>query len=159
MKIHLRQIPVEGLHLEGVEEADLLDIEEPAVGSLGPIRYSLDAGISGNGLFASGTLETEVELRCVRCLESFQFPIRVDDFAVQVELGGAETVDLTPFIREDILLGLPAHPRCDWGEKKICRGAGEWKTPSEKTGESNTSRGAAADAWEALDKLRVKTTE
>jgi uncharacterized metal-binding protein YceD (DUF177 family) len=156
MKIHLRQIPVEGLHLEGIEERDLLDIQEPGIGPAGPIHYSLDAGISGDGLFASGTLETEVELRCVRCLETFKFPIRVEDFAVQVELTGAETVDLTPYIREDILLCLPAHPRCDWREK-ICRGAGEWKTPSEKT--EQTERKAAVDAWEALDKLRVKTTE
>jgi uncharacterized protein len=156
MKIHLRQIPVEGLHLEGVEEADLLDIEEPCVGPMGPIHYSLDVGISEDGLFASGTLETEIALQCVRCLETFQYPIRVKNFAVQVELGGAETVDLTPFIREDILLGLPAHPRCDWSEK-ICRGAGEWKTPSEKAGEPEAT--TAADAWEALDKLRVKTTE
>lgn len=38
MKIHLRQIPVEGLHLEGVEEGDLLDIQEPGVGPMGPIH-------------------------------------------------------------------------------------------------------------------------
>jgi uncharacterized protein len=150
MKIHIRQIPVEGLHLEGVEEADLLDIEEPGVGPMGPIRYSLDVGLSEDGLFASGTLETEIALRCVRCLETFQYPIWVDDFAVRVELGGSETVDLTPFIREDILLVLPAHPRCDWNGQKICRGAGEWKSPSEPSEET-------ADAWEALNKL--KTTE
>lgn len=69
---------------------------------------------------------------------------------MQVELGGSETVDLTPFIREDILLVLPAHPRCDWDGQKVCEGAGEWKTPAENPEET-------ADAWEALDKL--KTTE
>jgi uncharacterized metal-binding protein YceD (DUF177 family) len=37
-----------------------------------------------------------------------------------MELEGNETVDLTPEIREDIHLLLPAHPRCDKGGEKIC---------------------------------------
>ncbi len=151
MKIHLRQIPVEGLHLEGVEEPAVLDIHEPDILSAAPIRYALDLGLTAEGLFATGSLETEIGLRCVRCLEAFQYPIRVDDFAAQVELTGAETVDLTPSVREDILLTLPAHPRCDWNGAKVCRGAGEWTG-----GEGGKPTEREADAWEALDKLRVK---
>lgn len=155
MKIHLRQIPVEGLHLEGVQEEDILGIEDADIQRLGPIRYSLDVGISGSGLFASGTLESDMELRCVRCLEVFKYPLRIDSFAVQVELDGVETVDLTPFMREDILLGLPPHPRCDWNGKKTCRGAGDLEALK------NMGEQAApvTDAWGELDKLKVKTTE
>jgi uncharacterized metal-binding protein YceD (DUF177 family) len=152
MKIHLRQIPAEGLRLEGTEDGEFLDIHDPGVGPASPVRYSLDVGLSDGGLFASGTLETDVQLRCVRCLETFTYPLVVPHFAVQVELTGQETVDLTPFMREDTLLSLPAHPRCDWSGK-ICSGAGEWHAGT------TSEQEAAPDAWEALDKLKVKTSE
>jgi uncharacterized metal-binding protein YceD (DUF177 family) len=57
-------------------------------------------------------------------------------------------VDLTPFLREDILLELPQHPLC----KPDCSGL---KKP--KAGKSKkNSPGATADssAWSELDKLK-----
>ena len=74
----------------------------------GPLRYSLDLGISEGALWATGSLAQPVELRCVRCLEPFPFDIEVKAFSIHHELTGPELIDLTPYLREDILLNLPA---------------------------------------------------
>ena len=86
----------------------------------GPLRYALEVGISDGSLWANGTLTQPVELHCVRCLETFPFDIEVKDFTVHTELAGPEVVDLTPFMREDILLNLPAYPHCDREGGRIC---------------------------------------
>ena len=77
----------------------------------GPLHYSFDLGLSEGALWANGSLTQTVELTCVSCLERFKYTIRVPQFALHTELGGPELIDLTPFVREDILLefaGLPA---------------------------------------------------
>jgi uncharacterized metal-binding protein YceD (DUF177 family) len=123
MKIHLNQIPQgHTLHLEGEENHDILDFQDEAVRVKSPVRYSLDVGISNGGLFATGSLAVDLELECVRCLNHFPFTVEVPDFALQVELGTSEEVDLTEQTREDILLALPPHPHCDWNGANRCAG-------------------------------------
>jgi len=112
MKVHQRAIPQgDTLHLEGEEDPAGLELEEAEARPLTPLRYSIDVGLSDGGLFATGSLAITLELRCVATLELFPFEVEVDDFAMQMELSGRELVDLTPYVREDILLALPAHPR------------------------------------------------
>ena len=148
MKVHLKQIPAEGIHLEGKEETDILELEENQVRPVGPIEYSLDIGVSGSGLFMTGNLGVDVGLECVNCLKRFIFPIRVQDFAAQIELTGPESVDLTPLIREDILLALPVHPHCDWDGKSRCVGPRlKYLNAAEDPKASN--------AWDVLDHLNL----
>ena len=148
MKVHVSQIPVEGLHLEGEESASILDLHDASIKPAGPIRYGIDVGLSGQGLFATGWLAVELEMQCVNCLNRFQYPLRLESFALQTELSGSETVDLTPFVREDIVLALPAHPHCDWDGKKACKGAYKIE---------ETAVSPAPSAWDELDKLKAKT--
>ena len=56
MKIHLRQIPADGLHLEDEEECPLPQLNSEEARCAGPLRYSLDAGISEGALWANGEL-------------------------------------------------------------------------------------------------------
>ena len=120
MKIHLRQIPAEGLHLEGEEDCPIPQLDPAEACCAGPLRYVLEAGVSEGALWASGELTQPAELRCVRCLDSFPFDIVVKDFTVHTELSGPEAVDLTPFMREDILLNLPPYPHCDREGGRVC---------------------------------------
>jgi uncharacterized protein len=156
MKIHTRQIPADGLHLEGEETDDILQIEEPEhVRALGPLRYSLDVGLSEGGLWATGTLALDVELQCVRCLETFAYPVRIEDFALQADLAGAETIDLTPLLREDILLALPSYPRCDWPGEKSCPADPGAQENAGRLEQSDETGAESASAWQALDQLKT----
>jgi uncharacterized protein len=153
MKVHLRQIP-EGdtLHIEGEENPEPLGLEEAGAVPVSPLHYSLDVGTSDGGLFATGRLAIRVRLQCVRCLGDFERDIEVDPFALQIDLPGTESIDLTPLVREDIHLTLPAHPRCDSNGGPIC--------PASRDGAPASDRQPApplVSAWDALDKLHNKT--
>ena len=147
MKIHLRQIPPEGLHLEGEEECALSGLDSDDVQCAGPLQYELDAGVSEGALWANGRLTQPVELRCVRCLEPFDYAIEVKDFTIHTVLSGPEEIDLTPFMREDILLNLPAHPHCDREGGRIC------PVMTVKSAGSGNEEGKRPTDWSALDKL------
>jgi uncharacterized metal-binding protein YceD (DUF177 family) len=147
--VHLRQITPEGLRLEGEDDAAFLDLAEIGAKAAGPVRYALEVGLSGGGLFATGRVAVPVELTCVACLQPFVLEATVDPFAVQVEIDGREQVDLSPAVREELLLALPNHPRCDQILGHSCpfhppapSGAGPSKT--------------AESAWDELDKLKTK---
>ena len=81
-------IPADGLHLEGEEECPIPELAAEDVVCTGPLRYSLDLGISEGALWATGMLAQPVELKCVRCLEPFPFDIEVQAFAIHHELTG-----------------------------------------------------------------------
>jgi uncharacterized metal-binding protein YceD (DUF177 family) len=148
MKVHLRQIPPAGLHLQGHEDCPIAGLEKEGVRYAGPLSYKIDIGNSGAALWATGSLQQPVELRCVSCLEKFVHEIQVPAFAVHTELRGPEVVDLTPFMREDLLLNLPSHPHCDRDGGRVCK-AKQMGTP-----EQNTKREAD---WSALDRLKIES--
>jgi uncharacterized metal-binding protein YceD (DUF177 family) len=153
MKIHLKQVPRDGLHLEGEEDCPIQDLQTDDLRCSGPLRYDLEVGISEGALWANGSLEQPVELRCVSCLETFPYVIKVPAFALHTELHGPEAVDLTPMMREDILLNLPAHPHCDRDGGRAC------KAPvAAPPLASDATAGAEkpVPAWSALDKLKLK---
>ena len=160
MKVHTNQIPAEGLHIEGAASSKMLDLHEDAVRPVSDIRYSLDLGLSDGGLFATGTLELDLELQCVACLDPFPYPLHIADFACQIELTGSESVDLTDPVREDILLALPPHPHCDWNGERVCRKA-ELLAKAEAAADSPAETDEAEKkrrVWGALDQLKIKKT-
>lgn len=147
MKVHLKQIPAEGLHLEGEEDCLIPELDTEDVRRAGPLQYNIDLGVSSGALWANGSLKQPVELRCVSCLENFGHAIQVPAFAFHTELRGPESVDLTPFMREDILLNLPAHPHCDRDGGRVC------KASPPKAIEPRAKR---KPDWSALDKLKLR---
>ncbi|MHA3775466.1 YceD family protein [Verrucomicrobiota bacterium sgz303538] len=152
MKVHILQIPPEGKHYEGEDPNTVLDLHDENVKPVSPVRYDLNVGLSEGGLFATGEVGVDMQLQCVNCLEHFKQPIEVKDFATQVELTGAEMVDLTDPIREDILLALPAHPHCDWNGERVCPGAFHQEKETESPEDQSTEK---RDVWGALDQLKL----
>jgi uncharacterized metal-binding protein YceD (DUF177 family) len=151
VKVHLRQIHADGLHLEGEEECQIPELAAEDVRCTGPLRFALELGIAEGSLWATGSLVQPVELRCVRCLEPFPFDIEAKAFSIHLDLTGPELIDLTPYLREDILLNLPAHPHCDREGGRIC--------PAVKATEPGASAPEADKRqpdWSVLDKLKLK---
>jgi uncharacterized metal-binding protein YceD (DUF177 family) len=150
MKIHTLQIPPEGKRFEGSDPASVLDVNEAHTVPVAPLHYCLDVGLSDGGLFATGRLESVFRVECVACLESFEYPISVPNFACQVELLGREQVDLTENLREDILLALPAHPHCDWNGLKACGGTTLFPIQEPQSEQPKP-------VWTALDRLKFQS--
>jgi DUF177 domain-containing protein len=153
VKVHLKQIPPEGLHLEGEEDCLIPELESDGVRCAGPMRYQIDVGVAEGSLWANGCLQQPVELTCVACLEKFVHQIKVTSFAIHTELRGPETVDLSPFMREDILLNLPAHPRCDSEGGVQCKAGVKQADMSQQ---DRARRAAKREHdWGELDKLKL----
>jgi uncharacterized metal-binding protein YceD (DUF177 family) len=153
VKIHLKQIPAQGLHLEGEEDCPIPELEADGTRCTGPLRYKIDVGLSGHALWANGSLAQPVEVNCVSCLEKFPYEIKAPAFAVHLELEGPETVDLTPLIREDILLNVPAYPHCDREGGRICNSP---TAKADQEAEAIAAERKRQADWAALDKLKVE---
>jgi hypothetical protein len=136
MKVHIHQIPPEGLHLEGEESSRILDLHDESIQPAGDIHYALDVGLSEGGLFATGELSVDLDMECVACLERFRYPLSVPDFA------------------------LPPHPHCDWSGERVCQGAlSRFKTEAARETLSDAQEtGNTPDVWGALDQLKIKKT-
>lgn len=143
MKLKVPQIPEEGLHLEGEDAPEVLEFKELLFRFEKPVHYVLDIlWIEDKAVLARGKLSTTVRAQCVRTLEWFDIPLSVEDFECQVEVTKGDEVDLTPHIREDILLLLPTNP--------VLPNAEPIKTapPPKKVGNSKV--------WRKLDQLKLK---
>ena len=159
LTLSLRQIQTEPLELSGeLPATDLtLDPVDPALHFPHPLEYELTATLLGDAVLVQGELRLAIECECVRCLKRFDFELELADFAAHLPLTGEDAVpgvedcvDLTPFLREDILLTLPQHPLC----KPDCRGLSQLAAGGASGQTSQTNAGASA--WAALNKLKLK---
>jgi uncharacterized protein len=155
--INLRHLEKRDLALNGELPVAELDIdtgdEMVQVGE--PLRYRLDVQQLDDALLVRGKLVLPLACECVRCLKPFEFQLKLSDWTCHIPLAGEEKapivgdcVDLTPFLREDILLELPQHPLC----KPECSGLKKTKVGKSK----KNSLGTAKDSptWSELDKLK-----
>ena len=138
-----------------VAELDLAAVDE-LIHPEGPLRYDLHVERFERGILVEGTLQLRLECECARCLKSFVHPIILDSWACHLPLEGEEKVtitndciDLTPYIREDILLAFPQHPLCG----PECKGLAILRQePNEPAADGKGQSPSAA--WAELDKIK-----
>jgi len=140
------ELPVASLDIETQDEMIRLDR---------PLHYHMTVEKLADQLLAHGQLTLDLDCGCVRCLRRFRHVVRLADWVCSVPLTGPEQavveedcVDLTPYVREDILLAFPQHPLCAPG----CPGL----EPTDR-GKASTQRGAEGaecpSVWSKLDEL------
>ena len=144
MKFKVHLVSEEGLHLEGEDSPGMLEISDPLFEFRKPVRYILDIiWVGERDLLIRGVLSTTVRAKCVRTLEWFDLPLEVKDFEQHMKDFRGDEVDLTPLMREDILLLLPANPVSPEAE------------PLKEILPKNKSKGGSL-AWRKLDELKIK---
>jgi uncharacterized protein len=161
LTINLRHLENRNLVLRGelpLAELDF-DLRDDLIRATQPLRYDLEIEMLDDSLLVQGLLRLKLECRCVRCLKDFEFELELDPWTLHLPLEPLEgeeavpikndCVDLTPLVREDILLGFPPHPLC----RPDCDGlkkasVGKARKPAGKD-ESKPS------AWAELNKLKL----
>lgn len=156
--VNLRHLAAHDVRLRGEMPVPELDIDpfDEMIRLRQPLVYDLEVQKLEESVLAQGRLELLLECQCVRCLRPFQARVRLEAWTCHLPLQGEEAiqvsndcVDLTPFVREDILLEFPQHPLCD----PECRGLAE-----RSVGQKSAARGPGSDAgaspWAELNKLR-----
>ena len=155
---NIRHLEEEPLALEGelpFAELDLADVDE-LIHLSQPLSYDLTVEKFERGVLVQGRLQLPVECECARCLKAFPHLLKLDPWACHLALEGEEKiaiindlVDLTPSIREDILLAFPQQPLCG----SECKGLTWLRNEQTKPGAVRESE-SASNAWAELNKLK-----
>ena len=155
IQIHIDQLKEQDVHLDGEIAAEGLGLNLGAkhdlVRSAETLLYQLDALRTDDTVLVHGSLKMTFQCECARCVKPFVFTMDIPEWSCILPLEGddaieviGEYVDLTPWIREDILLGLPHHPLC----AETCRGLEFQQEEPTKT-EADTS-----PTWDALEEWK-----
>ncbi|MEN9732834.1 MAG: hypothetical protein RLZ45_829 [Verrucomicrobiota bacterium] len=156
--VNLRLLAEEPAHLEGELPAAAYGTEyrDELIRFEDPLRYELDVERQPDGLLITGSMATTVSCECARCLKPFRLPVEIPDLTTLAPLQGEDAVpidgdfaDLTPLLREDIYLSLPANPLC----RPDCRGLSQTASARDSHLEGSPSDGPSP--WAALDKLKL----
>ena len=157
--VNLRHLEAHNKRLTGelpVEELDL-DIRDELIQARRPLEYDLEVQKLEDGLLVQGKLRLFLDCQCVRCLKPVPHLVQLDPWTCHLPLQGEERVevtndlvDLTPSIREDILLEFPQHPLCD----PECGGLPKNLVRRGKNTSSTGQAGPGSSAWDELNKLR-----
>ena len=156
LTVNLRHLEAHDIRLAGSLPIGELDIDplDQVIRVCHPLEHDLEVQKLEDSLLVQGHLHLVLECRCVRCLEPFQHRVEIPNWTCHLPFHGEDRVavvndcvDLTPFVREDILLEFPRHPLCN----AECRGlprASIGKMRS--TGKTETG----SPAWAELNKLK-----
>lgn len=157
--INLRHLEKAPVRLEGELAADGLELEgvDELIHPDGPLEYGLEAEKVEKTILVRGRLALSLRCECARCLKPFAHRLELADWTLYLPLEGEDRavvandcVDLTPYIREDILLELPQHPLCD----PECSGLPKKSTgKAKKTGGTGEAEAVSPD-WAQLNKLK-----
>lgn len=162
LTVNLRHLESRNLLLKGELPAAEMDVDErdEAVLLKQPVQHEIEVEKFDTNLLLTGSLQVTLDCECVRCLKPFKYRLKLDPWTCHIPLEGEESapvtndcVDLTPYVREDILLAFPQHPLCDpqcEGLKKV-QVAGK-KPKSDGAGVKEN----VSSAWADLDKLKLK---
>lgn len=123
-----------------------------------PVRYEIEVEQLADAWLARGHLSLSLKCECVRCLKEIEEIVDISDWACHLPMAGEDVpevendlIDLTPYIREDILLAIPQHPLCEAG----CPGLGPSKAAAGSKGSNAVRDDTDTSAWAALNKLKL----
>jgi uncharacterized protein len=161
LTVNLRHLENRNLVLRGELPLAELDFEarDEMVRATQPLHYDLEIELLDDSLLVQGLLRLTLKCQCVRCLKYFEFELELDPWILHLPLEPLEgeeavsikndCVDLTPLMREDILLGFPQHPLC----RPDCDGLKQAKIGKvPKSAGKDESKPAA---WAELNKLKL----
>ena len=155
---NLRHLARASLALKGELSAEELALEtrDELIRGPHPLAYDMEVDQFEDSVLVRGRLRIVLACECVRCLKAFEHPVALEDWICHLPLQGDDKahvvndcLDLTPYVREDILLALPLHPLC--GSK-----CGELTYPpkTKKKGSAGAST-SVSPAWAELNKLKL----
>jgi uncharacterized protein len=157
LSINLRHLETRNLVLRGelpLAELDL-DARDEMICVTQPVGYDIEIEKLDDALLVQGELRVALECECVRCLKKFKRMLDLENWTLHLPLAGEEAVstdndcvDLTPFVREDILFGFPQHPLCK-------PGCGGLKPKTGKSTKSADKQEPKPSAWAELNRLKL----
>lgn len=152
IKVCVTQLDHNGIRLSGSLSPKKFFLDSDDIFSYDDdIFYELKAAIVNTSILVTGMIRTKVTCTCGRCLEKFKKNLEIEACHYYENASDTE-IDLTPELREDILIGLPQNCVCSEDCKGLCTVCGANRNLAE-CGCSNAVLGN--DAWKALDRIKL----
>jgi uncharacterized metal-binding protein YceD (DUF177 family) len=141
----------EPLDLQEEIPAEVLGLDSASGRVNAPISAEVTVMKDEENIIATGWATTKLTLVCGRCTSPLPWPIRARVEHV-FEAPHPNSIDLTPLIREDVLLELPLNAVCQLGADGRCPLTGEIYQPRPET----PGMLAGQEVWDALSKIKPK---
>ena len=154
LRIDPNGLPEDGLHIEGRLPAAVFGLKpEDSVRAVSPLEYDLDVTRDEDDLIVLGRMTATFDLECGRCAERFQLRMDLPQYVLDVPVENGESIDLTTWLREDMLLALPTFPRCETGNvtPRQCPAEGRFAPATETVRDAPQEEDT--EIWKALDQL------
>jgi hypothetical protein len=117
------------------------------------LRYDVRARVVGKELLVQGALDADFRVLCAKCGEFFSTSVRAPAFLHTYDLTeGVEILDLTPDLREDLLLELPAYPACAEATSGACPNLSLLRPLVQPPPDGDDREN---HRWDALDQLKL----
>ena len=153
MIIDVSKVGDEGSHYQGGDDPAVLELDQlPGVSAEGPMEYDLFAWKLPGQLLVRGRVSIRLRLQCSRCACFFSTSVADSSFLRDYLVrDGQATVDVTPDLREAVLLELPHYPVC----RKDCRGVCPRCGRDLNEGPCECGPPETPGRWSALEKLEL----
>ncbi|MBL9168336.1 MAG: DUF177 domain-containing protein [Verrucomicrobiales bacterium] len=163
LDVHLRLLEKKPLRLKGKADPKLLDLgfDDELVHLNRPLEFDVEAEMVGADLLVRGSIYLPIDCECSRCLKPYVYELELDPWVCHIPLEAegekvvlnGDAVDLTPYLREEIVLALPQHPLCE----NECNGLpGLVKSGEDERSVAQSSGKKPASIWDQLDKLKLR---
>ena len=154
MIVDIARLPPDGERFVGEEPGSCLGLDgEEDIRIDSPVQYDLTARMVSGKLLVTGSARARVSLACSRCGTAFETTVsepRLDRLFESVNKN--ESLDLTPEIREAIILAFPNHPVC----RADCRGLCPRCGANLNQGPCRCAPPPTEGRWSALGGLNLK---
>ncbi len=172
MKLRLREYDTFPIRTSLEADPDSFEIEFDGVSGVREVSVDLDIQKSGDEFFCQAGVRAVLMLECVRCLGQFEAELtaetdfivcpeavfndlrkEADDAEEYVFCGGDEQLaDLSPVIKQAIVLAVPMMPVCAEGCAGLCPSCGA----NRNLHDCDCSQEQTDDRWEGLKDLQEK---
>ena len=158
LKVNIRHLESADVELAGeLPVAELeLDCPDELVHARQAVKFELTAQKTGREVLVQGAISLVLDCECSRCLRAFKHRVELENWTALVPLEGPEKaeikddcVDLTPYLREDILLEFPQHPLCEADCARLPNRADKKAKKAKGAGPTSSS-----SVWSELNKLK-----
>lgn len=158
--VHLNDLPPEGTRFVGeLRPAVFREINPEGPNPSGLTKFDVVVSLDKDLIILEGVVTSEFELECGRCLQKMPWTVNLDPYVSEEPRDGRSNLDLTEFLREDILLALPAYPNCENPNSSIprCPAADRFASASEYVPISESDAAEPRnDLWSALDEIKQR---
>jgi uncharacterized protein len=158
--LNVRHLEADLVRFEGELDVAELSVEhlDELMRPAGPLRYAFAAERHDRGVLLQGRLAWPLAFECARCLQPFDQVLELDPWVCLLPWEGEDAVvvrndcvDLTPYLREDMVLGLPQRPLCS----PECGGLVHGSPLYASSPEAAPNWTGPASRWRELDKLNL----